>query len=190
MTNMTIKRSALLLLIAAILAVATPATILAQTGTLTGAETQVPQPSEGGVNWSGAGYAALAVGANIFYIPAKLVYAGLGGLVGAGTWAVTAGNTQVANTVWRSALGGDYVVTPEMIQGKERLNFSGPTETAPETGTASSASSAPEPAGSSVSAPPAISSASPPSGTASGAAPQPIDRGSGPLSGPTEKSIE
>ena len=92
--------------------------------------TQVPQ-TDSGVNWPGAGYGAAALFGNLLYIPAKLTYAILGSLVGGGTWLVTAGNTQAANTVWRSCLGGDYVLTPQMIAGEQPINFSGPTETAP-----------------------------------------------------------
>jgi hypothetical protein len=92
---------------------------------------QVPQPDQGGVNWSGVGYGAGSLATNILYIPAKLVYALFGGIVGGGAWCLTGGNTQTANTIWRSSLGGDYVVTPDMLAGKEPIHFSGPTETAP-----------------------------------------------------------
>src|SRR5215469_1856706 len=97
------------------------------------AQTQVPQPTDNNVNWSGAGYGAGALFCSLLYIPFKLTYAVLGGLVGGGTYLITAGNTQAANTVWRSSLGGDWVVTPAMLQGQEPLNFSGPTDTPPDT---------------------------------------------------------
>src|ERR1700675_3711679 len=93
--------------------------------------TQVPQPADNNVNWPGAGYGAGALVCNLLYIPAKLVYALLGGIVGGGTYLITAGNQQAANTVWRSALGGDYVVTPQMLAGQQPINFSGPTDTPP-----------------------------------------------------------
>ncbi len=186
-----------LIMLAVALLIAVPSPMLAQT-----AQTQVAQPSEGGVNWSGAGFGALAVLANVPYIPAKLVYALLGGVCGAGTWALTGGNTQVADTVWRSALGGDYVVTPSMIQGKQSWNFSGPTETAPEAPKAASAATGSPPAtgpasvlnGAPIASAPTFGAA-PDSGTpatppASGASPQPIDKGTGPVAGTTEKSVE
>ncbi len=94
-------------------------------------QTQIPQPPDNSVNWPGAGYGAGALVCNLFYIPLKLTYAILGGIVGGGTYLVTAGNQQAANTVWRSALGGDYVVTPQMLAGQEPINFSGPTDTPP-----------------------------------------------------------
>lgn len=102
-------------------------------------QTQVPQPQDNNVNWSGAGYGAGALFCSLLYIPFKLTYAVLGGLIGGGTYLVTAGNTQAANTVWRSSLGGDWVVTPAMLQGQEPLNFSGPTDTPPEATTAQAA---------------------------------------------------
>ena len=95
------------------------------------ATTQVPQPADNNVNWPGAGYGAGALLCNVLYIPAKLVYAMLGGIVGGGTYLITAGNQQAANTVWRSSLGGDYVVTPQMLAGQQPINFSGPTDTPP-----------------------------------------------------------
>ena len=150
---------------------------------------QVPQPPEGGVNWGGAGYAAGAVLCDIVYVPVKVLYALLGGIVGAGAFALTAGNTQVSNTIWRSSLGGDYVLTPAMIQGTEPINFSGPTETqpvnAPPASSPAQASPAPAP-GTAMPAPPPSAAAAPApamSGTA-----QPADRGTGPVA--PDRSIE
>ncbi len=92
---------------------------------------QVPQPQSGGVDWKGVGVGAGTLGANVFYIPAKLVYGILGGIGGGAGYLLTGGNTQVSDTIWRSSLGGDYVVTPDMIKGDQPVHFSGPTETAP-----------------------------------------------------------
>ena len=103
-------------------------------------QTQVSQPADNGVNWSGAGYGAGAVFCSLLYMPFKLTYGILGGLVGGGTYLVSAGNSQAADTVWRSSLGGDWVVTPAMLQGQEPLNFSGPTATAPAAGQPATAS--------------------------------------------------
>jgi hypothetical protein len=139
--------------------------------------TQVEQPPEGGINGPGVGYGVGALLVNLLYVPAKMVYVILGGIVGGGTYLVTAGNTQAADTVWRSAWGGDYVVTPQMLAGQQPLNFSGPTETPPEPLAPSSSTSsntgtvapiAPMPSGSSASA------------SSSG---QPMDHGSGPANG-------
>lgn len=163
-------------------------------------QTQVPQPPDNSVNWSGAGYGAGALFCNLLYIPAKLVYALLGGIVGGGTYLITAGNMQAANTVWRSSLGGDYVVTPQMLAGQEPINFSGPTDTPPDataaqatapsgntsattTTTANSGSVAPItplPA-SGTSGASGTSATASSSSSASGG--QPLDHGSGPAAG-------
>lgn len=140
--------------------------------------TQVPQPQEGGVNWPGVGYGAGALFGNVLYIPAKLVYAVGGGLVGGLAYLVTAGNIQTSDTIWRSSLGGDYVLTPDMIEGNQPINFSGPTGTPPEN------AAQPLPAGANTTA-----SAGGSGGTVAPIAPipaaggaQPLDSGSGPAS--------
>ncbi len=154
-------------------------------GTASAPSPQVPQPDQGGVNWSGVGYGAGALATNILYIPAKLVYALAGGLVGGGAWCLTGGNTQTANTIWRSSLGGDYVVTPDMLAGKEPIHFSGPTDTAPvpPDTTVQPLSAAPE----SSPTPPSVKTTQgyfplTPSPAAGGA--QPMDRGAGSPSHP------
>jgi hypothetical protein len=151
--------------------------------------TQVPQPTDNNVNWPGAGYGVGALLCNVVYIPAKLVYALLGGIVGGGTYLLTAGNVQTANTVWRSSLGGDYVVTPQMLAGQQPINFSGPTETPPDVPTVapitSSSSSATTTASSSGVAPimPLPASGTAASASSSSASGQPLDHGSGPAPG-------
>lgn len=94
-------------------------------------QAQISQPQQGGVNWQGVGVGAGTLAANVLYIPAKLVYGVLGGIGGGAGYALTGGNQQVANTIWRSSLGGDYVVTPDMLTGKQPVHFSGPTQTEP-----------------------------------------------------------
>ncbi len=142
------------------------------------AASQVPQPNQGGVNWSGAGYGAAALLGNVIYIPAKLVYAVLGGIGGGAAWLLTAGNSQTADTIWRSSLGGDYVLTPQMISGSQPINFSGPTDTPPPHANNSAADNVqpltPIPAPSTAASAPAAMS----SGNA-----QPMDRGTGPVNG-------
>jgi hypothetical protein len=99
-------------------------------------QAQVPQPPDNSVNWKGVGIGAGTVAGNILYVPAKVVYGILGGITGGASYLVTGGNTQTANTIWRSSLGGDYVLTPDMVSGDKPIHFSGPTVTPP---TASSA---------------------------------------------------
>ena len=162
----------------------------AQTAAPSGS-TQVPQP-DAGVNWPGAGYGAAALFGNLLYIPAKLVYAILGGMVGGGTWLITAGNTQAANTVWRSALGGDYVLTPQMVAGQQPINFSGPTETPPAAPAATADNSAPGGVQPITPIPPAASPAAPavvpPVSNASGSV-HPMDAGSGPVNSKADSGL-
>ncbi len=142
---------------------------------------QVPQPDEGGVNWQGVGYGVGTVLVDVVYVPVKVVYAILGGIVGGGAYALTGGNEQTANTIWRSSLGGDYVVTPDMLAGKEPIHFSGPTDTAPAS-TGNVQPITPPPAPAAAASPPAPQAASSPAMTAApSAGTQPMDRGSGPI---------
>ena len=153
------------------------------------ASPQVPQPDQGGVNWPGVGYGAGSLATNVLYIPAKLLYALFGGLVGGGAYALTGGNMQTANTIWRASLGGDYVVTPDMLAGKEPIHFSGPTETAPLA--ADSTTVQPMTASPVVAAPPTTSMA-PSYGSPSMSAPGgalPMDRGAGAVSRPRSSSL-
>ena len=152
--------------------------------------TQVPQPTDNNVNWPGAGYGVGALLCNVVYIPAKLVYALLGGIVGGGTYLLTAGNLQTANTVWRSSLGGDYVVTPQMLAGQQPINFSGPTDTPPDvpavapiTSSSSSTTTTANSGGVAPIPPLPASGTSATASSSSSAGGQPLDHGSGPAAG-------
>jgi hypothetical protein len=161
--------------------------VLAQSGAASSANSaQVPQPDPSGVNWKGVGIGAGTVAGNVLYIPAKLVYGILGGIGGGAGYALTGGNEQIANTIWRSSLGGDYVLTPDMVAGKRPIHFSGPTQTAqPPSGAANESNDSTAFASASS---PIVSPAAPP-GSAS-ATTRPIDSGAGPLGSGTALSSE
>jgi hypothetical protein len=72
-----------------------------------------------------AGWGALTVLTNAIYMPAKIVYATVGGLTGGFAFALTGGDLQTAETVWVTSMGGTYVVTPGMLQGQEPIAFTG-----------------------------------------------------------------
>jgi hypothetical protein len=74
------------------------------------------------------GLGAGAAFTNLLYMPAKLVYATLGGVTGGLAYLLTIGNLEVANAVWRPSLGGTYVVTPKMLAGEDQIHFSGSVE--------------------------------------------------------------
>lgn len=73
-----------------------------------------------------AGMGTATVAANLLYVPAKLVYATLGGLTGGFAYVLTGANYEVAERVWTPSLGGNYVVTPEHLRGSQPLYFSAP----------------------------------------------------------------
>ncbi len=76
------------------------------------------------VDDAGIGTATLA--ANIFYVPAKLAYATLGGITGGFAYILTGANYRVAERVWNPSLGGDYILKQEHIRGQETIYFSAP----------------------------------------------------------------
>ena len=68
----------------------------------------------------------LAVGASCFYLPAKAFYAVFGAATAGLAYGFTFGDEQMANQIWESSVEGSYVVTPAMIEGKEKIRFQGP----------------------------------------------------------------
>jgi len=92
-----------------------------------------------------AGYGAGAAIASVFYIPAKVTYAGLGLITGGLGYLLTGGRADVANNIIYPAVRGNYVVTPSHLKGTEPLYFVGapPPETGPTGPRADAPSSAP-----------------------------------------------
>jgi hypothetical protein len=77
-----------------------------------------------GVSREGGLGAAAAI-SSLVYGPVKLLWA-VGGLVsGSLAWAFTAGDTEVASTVFTRSLRGTYVITPQILTGDEPLEFIG-----------------------------------------------------------------
>jgi hypothetical protein len=173
------------------LAVAIPVGAMAQTAGVPASTPQVAQPPDGGVDWSGVGIGAATVVADVVYVPTKVVYALLGGITGGAGWAVTGGNSQVSDTIWRSSLGGDYVLTPAMVRGDEPIHFSGPTQTAGTGGVSAAPSAAAStgnnamPSGAAPARLPSTAGSAPMSvvPSNSSASGQPIDSGTGPVPG-------
>jgi hypothetical protein len=64
--------------------------------------------------------------ASCLYVPAKVLFAAGGALTSGVAYLVTLGNSEASNSVWRTAVEGDYVVTPRMMEGKEPVHFFGP----------------------------------------------------------------
>jgi len=91
-----------------------------------------------------AGYGAGAALASVFYIPAKVTYAGLGLITGGLGYILSGGKADVANNIIYPAVRGNYVVTPSHLKGTEPLYFVGapPPETGPRADAPSSAPTA------------------------------------------------
>jgi hypothetical protein len=105
------------------------------------AQTADTQPAEPVGNE--AGYGVGAALASIFYIPAKVTYAGLGLLTGGLGYVVSGGRADVANNIIYPAVRGNYVVTPSHLKGTEPIYFVGPGPDAPQPETIASAPTTP-----------------------------------------------
>jgi hypothetical protein len=122
---------------------ATPIAVNASSGT-SSAETlaapiplPTPDPGPPDTILRKAGYGTLAVVGNIGYVPAKAGYAMLGGLIGGLTWAMTGGeNKRHARYIWQESMGGDYLLTPGMLEGKQPIKFNGLSDTTVDPGLA------------------------------------------------------
>lgn len=90
-----------------------------------------------------AGYGVGAALASIFYIPAKVTYAGLGLLTGGVGYVLSGGSAEVANNIIYPAVRGNYLVTPSNLKGTEPIYFVGAPPPAPETGPRADAQSSP-----------------------------------------------
>jgi hypothetical protein len=169
------------------LAVAIPAGAMAQTANAPASTPQVAQPPDSGVDWSGVGIGVATGALDLVYVPTKVVYGILGGIAGGAGWALTGGNSQVSDTIWRSSLGGDYVLTPAMVRGDEPIHFSGPTETSGQGSGAAAPASSGGPSASSPASRPANVANAPmsvvPATSGADASARPIDGGAGPVHG-------
>ncbi|MBI1814124.1 MAG: hypothetical protein HYR72_04045 [Deltaproteobacteria bacterium] len=67
-----------------------------------------------------------AVLTNIVYLPLKLVYSIIGGVTGVLVYAVTLGDADATQKIWDNACRGTYIVTPEMMEGKDDIRLRGP----------------------------------------------------------------
>jgi hypothetical protein len=87
-------------------------------------QTAAAQPAQSATG-EDIGYGFGSVLANMFYMPAKITYAGLGLLTGGVGYLITGGRADVANNIIYPAVGGHYVVTPNQLKGSEPLYFVG-----------------------------------------------------------------
>jgi hypothetical protein len=71
------------------------------------------------------GIGMVAVLANVVYMPVKVTYGLLGGVTGGFAYVLSGANRDVAEGVWVPSLGGDYVLTTDMMSGREKVHFNG-----------------------------------------------------------------
>jgi hypothetical protein len=90
-----------------------------------------------------AGYGVGA--ASVFYIPAKVTYAGLGLLTGGIGYVLSGGRADVANNIIYPAVRGNYVVTPSHLKGTEPIYFVGAAPDAPQPEKIAAAPATPRP---------------------------------------------
>jgi hypothetical protein len=82
---------------------------------------------EGGSESTGsqAGMGAASFFVNLLYMPTKIVYAVLGGIVGGFAYGLSGGDDKVAKKVWDTSLRGTYVITPDHLRGDKPVRFLG-----------------------------------------------------------------
>jgi hypothetical protein len=100
----------------------TASPLYAQSTDTANQQSQEPQKEAVGEE---AGYGIGAALASVFYIPAKVTYAGLGLLTGGLGYVLSGGRTDVANNIIYPAVRGNYVVTPSHLKGTEPIYFVG-----------------------------------------------------------------
>jgi len=91
----------------------------------TGDEYATSESATSDDTWTRIGWGALTGLSNLVYVPAKLVYAGLGGLTGSLALGLTGGDLNTAEAIWEPSLRGDYFLTTGMIQGQDPISFAG-----------------------------------------------------------------
>lgn len=79
--------------------------------------------------WAGylseAGLGSASMFSTLIYGPVKLTWAILGGTIGGLGYLFSAGSLDVAKKIWIPSLGGNYVITPEMLTGEQSIHFFG-----------------------------------------------------------------
>lgn len=103
------------------------ALLLAPVGVRAGDDPQ-PQQQQSPIKEVGSdlGWGVGTVLANVFYMPTKVVYAGLGLVTGGIGYLLTAGRGDVANEIIYPAVKGTYVLTTDHLKGEQPVVFIGP----------------------------------------------------------------
>lgn len=73
------------------------------------------------------GRGAALVVANVFYMPAKLIYALAGGVVAGCAYGLSAGDKEVVDPIVDRSFRGDYVLVGDHLSGRREIEFIGRT---------------------------------------------------------------
>lgn len=68
---------------------------------------------------------AAAILANLFYMPAKFIYAAGGSMVAGAAWAFSGGDAEVAGPILDAAVRGDYVIESGHLRREKEIEFIG-----------------------------------------------------------------
>jgi hypothetical protein len=118
--------------------------LLAVAGLLAGTPAAAQPEDQSLVREAGLGAAAALI--SFVYCPLKLLYAASGIALGSGSFLWTWGDQDAAMTIVNTSVGGDYVVTPEVLGGSADLRFTGdPAGDAPHSPATAVATAAPPP---------------------------------------------
>ena len=63
--------------------------------------------------------------ADVVYVPTKVVFAGVGALTSGVAYVLTLGDSSVSDNIWNASVNGNYILTPDMIEGKQPVHFVG-----------------------------------------------------------------
>lgn len=63
---------------------------------------------------------------NVFYFPAKVLFAAGGAITSGVVFLGSLGDSSVSRPIWDASVYGDYLVTPAMMAGEDRVRFVGP----------------------------------------------------------------
>jgi hypothetical protein len=72
-----------------------------------------------------AGFAVIATGANLFYVPAKFLLAAIAMPVGGIAGAFAGGDARTAYAIWVPAMGGTFFLTNSHLDGSKPIEFLG-----------------------------------------------------------------
>lgn len=64
--------------------------------------------------------------ADVVYVPAKVIFAGVGAATSGAAYLLTLGDAGVSRNIWNTSVNGDYVLTPAMIEGEQPVHFTSP----------------------------------------------------------------